>query len=152
MAFTKLHEKVLIMADKKQKKKRLKKKKKPSFVPLNYGHNKKVKARWRRPMGTANKQRRKKAWTPARPNIGYRNPESVRGLRNDGTEEVLVRSLKDLNALKDRKNIVIRIGGTVGMKKRITINDQAKTFGFRVLNFKEAPKKEEPKKEAPEKR
>jgi len=143
------------MADKKDKKKRLKKKKKPSFTTLKAsGHPKRVTESWRKPRGTANKQRRKRAWTPALPSIGYRNSKETRGLRIDGTEEVLVRSLSDLNSLKDRKNICIRIGGQVGKKKRITINEQAKQFGFRVLNFKEeAPKKkEEPKKEeAPKK-
>ncbi len=134
-----------------KKTKRVSKKKKPSFVPLNLGHNKKVKAKWKKPRGTANKQRRRRAWTPACPKIGYKNPESVRGLRKDGTEEVLVRSLKDLDGLKERKNIVIRIGGAVGKKKRMTINDQAKQFGIKVVNFREeAPKKEAPKKtEAP---
>ena len=142
------------MVDKKKDKKRVKKKKKPSFVTLKAsGHPKRVTDGWRKPRGTANKQRRKRAWTPTLPSIGYRNPKETRGLRIDGMEEVLVRNLNELNALKDKKNIAVRIGGQVGKKKRIVLNDQAKQFGFKVVNFKEeAPKKkEEPKKETPNK-
>lgn len=139
------------MADKKKsKKKTVKKKKKPSFLPLKgVGHKVRVKDRWRKPRGTANKQRRRRAWTPSSPNIGYGNPKSARGLRKDGTEEVMVRNLSDLSALKDRENIVIRIGGTVGKKKRLAINTQAKEMGIRIVNFREeAPAK----KAAPEKK
>ena len=34
----------------------------------------------------------------------------------------------------DPKKQAVRIGGTVGTKKRITIEDRAKELGIRVLN------------------
>jgi len=128
------------MAGKKKDKKRVKKKKKPSFNPLNLGHKKKVKPRWRKPRGTANKKRRRFEFAGALPNIGYRNTKTVRGLRKDGTLEVLVRNLKDLEGLNEKKNVVVKIAGSVGKKKRLTINAQAKEKGLRVLNFKEEKK------------
>lgn len=124
---------------KKKKRKKISKKKKPSFSPLNLGHKKKVKPRWRKPRGTANKKRRRFDFTGASPNVGYKNPESARGLRSDGLKEVLVRSLKDIDALKDKKGIAIMIAGSVGKKKRIEMLDQAKQLGIKVLNFREIP-------------
>ncbi len=130
-----------MVAKKKGKKKKIRKKGKPSFSPLNLGFKKKVKKRWRKPRGTANKKRRKFEFAGALPNIGYKNPESVRGLRGDGKAEVIVRNLGDLDALKNRKDVVIRIAGSVGAKKRIAINDQAKEMGIGVINFREAAPK-----------
>ena len=129
-----------MVAKKEGKKKRITKKKKPAFNPLNLGHKKKVKGRWRKPRGTANKKRRRNEFAGALPNIGYKNPASVRGLRKDGRREVLVRNLKELNALKGKTEIVIMIGGSVGKKKKTAINEQAKEMGIPVINFREVIK------------
>jgi large subunit ribosomal protein L32e len=52
-----------------------------------------------------------------------------------GFFEVLVTSLKDLEGL-DPKTQAVRIGATVGTRKRTIIQDQALTAGLRVLNAK----------------
>ena len=65
--------------------------------------------------------------------IGFRGPASVRGLHPTGFEEVLVYNVDNLDKI-DPKKQAIRIGGTVGTKKRMAIEDRADELGIRVLN------------------
>ncbi len=133
-----------MVAEKKAvKKKRIKKKNKPAFNPLNLGFMKRVKDRWRKPRGTANKKRRKHRFAGALPKIGYRNPEKIRGLRYDGRAEVLIRNLNDLTMLKGRKDVVVRIAASIGGKKRELIKLQAKELGIELVNLKENHPKDE---------
>ncbi len=126
-----------MVAKKDKKKKKIRKKKKPKFNPLNLGHKKKVKPRWRKPRGTANKKRRKYEFAGAHPRAGYGNRKSTRGLRKDGRKEVLVRNLKDIEMLKDKKDTVARMAAALGARKRGIIAKKAKEYGIKVLNFKE---------------
>ena len=118
------------------------KKNKPKFKVLNDGHRKRVPSRWRKPRGTHNKKRIGMEWTGASPSIGYKNPSSVRGLHPDGSREVLVHNVGDLEKLKD---VSVRIASTVGARKRKLIEEKAKSLKLKVLNPKEK-KKFEPKK------
>jgi len=126
---------------KRSKRKRPGKKKKPSFSVLNLGHKKRVKDRWRRPRGTANKQRRKNKFAPALPNIGYKNPEKIRGMRSDGMREILVRGVPDIESIKamsdaDREGLLIKFSSAIGKKKRAEMASVAKELGVKVVNFK----------------
>lgn len=88
---------------------------------------------WRRPRGTHSKMRLGiKRRTPM-VEIGYRGPVKARGMHPSGFEEVLVYNVADLEKI-DPKKQAARVGGTVGTKKRITIEDRAKELGIRVLN------------------
>ena len=117
----------------RKEKKKLKalKKEKPSFNVLNYGFMKRVKARWRKPRGTHNKKRLKKAWAGALPNVGYKNPEEVRGTHPCGLREVRVFNAADLEGLS---GVAVRIASGVGRKKREEIIAKAKERGLIVLN------------------
>ena len=119
------------MVDKKIKK--LTKKKKPKFTVMNLGFMKSVPDRWRRPRGTANKKRRHYAFAGAYPKIGYKNPEQIRGLHPLGKKEMLVNNVYDLNKVKD-KDMLVRIAGKVGAKKRNQILEKAKLMSLVVLN------------------
>jgi len=119
------------------KKKTIRKKKKPSFNPLNLGHLKRVKKRWRKPRGTANKKRRKYEFAGALPSAGYGNKKSVRGLRKDGKKEVLVKNLGDMEMLREKKDVVARMAATLGARKRAIIAKKAKEYGIKVVNFRE---------------
>ena len=71
-----------------------------------------------------------------RPNcvdIGYRGPAAVRNLHPSGFEEVLVYNTDGLEGV-DPKVQAVRIGGTVGVKKRLAIQARADELGIRVLN------------------
>ncbi len=114
----------------------MKKKKKPTFKPPNAGGKRgkvRVKERWRRPKGVGNKQRVKKKAAGARPKIGYKNPESIRGLHPSGKPEVLIHNVEEVEAQKGR-DVVLRIAHAVGLKKRLAILQKAKELGLRVLN------------------
>jgi large subunit ribosomal protein L32e len=123
----------------------MEKKDKPKFNVLNLGWWKRVKDRWRKPRGTHNKKRMGMEWCGASPCIGYKNPDAIRGLRPDGTREVLVNNLAELDGLKD---ITVRIGGSVGARKRKLMEEKAKSMKLKVANVKGGKKKFEPKKKA----
>ena len=65
--------------------------------------------------------------------IGFRGPASVRDLHPSGFQEVLVHNVDGLIGI-DPKVQAARIGGTVGTKKRIAIEDRADELGIRILN------------------
>ena len=65
--------------------------------------------------------------------VGFRGPVAARDLHPSGFEEVLVYNVDGLEGI-DPKKQAVRIGGTVGTKKRIAIEDRADELGIRVLN------------------
>ncbi len=107
------------------------KKKKPKFNVPNLGFMGSVKARWRKPRGTANKKRMKYRFMGKLPKIGYRNAVAIRGMHPKNKAEVLVNTPKDLVGLKD---VVVRIAATVGGKKRKVIEDQAVGMKLAIAN------------------
>lgn len=121
----------------------MEKKKKPKFNVLNLGFFKRVKDRWRKPRGTHNKKRMKFEWTGALPNIGYKNPDEIRGLHPNGTREVLVHNVEELDGLKD---VTVRIASPVGARKRKLIEEKASSMKLKVANARGKKKKFEPKK------
>ena len=90
---------------------------------------------WRKPKGIHSKMKRRLKRRGPIVDIGFRGPASVRGLHPSGFEEVLVFNVDALEGL-DPKKQAIRIGGTVGTKKRTAIEDRADELGIRVLNRK----------------
>jgi large subunit ribosomal protein L32e len=112
----------------------MEKKNKPKFNVLNDGHRTKVKSRWRKPRGTHNKKRMGMEWTGASPAIGYKNPAAIRGLHPNGTREVLVNNVSELEGLD---GVSVRIAAAVGAKKKQEIEAKAKTMKLKVLNPKE---------------
>ncbi len=110
------------------------KKNKPKFNVLNDGHRTRVKSRWRKPRGTHNKKRMGMEWTGASPAIGYKNPDAIRGLHPNGTREVLVNNVTELEGLE---GVSLRIASGVGAKKKKEIEDLAEKMKLKVLNPKE---------------
>ena len=88
---------------------------------------------WRKPKGIHSKMKRRLKRRGPIVDIGFRGPASVRGLHPTGFEEVLVFNTDALEGL-DPKKQAIRIGGTVGTKKRMAIEDRADELGIRILN------------------
>ncbi len=111
----------------------MKKKKKPHFKVPNLGVKKRVKDRWRRPRGIDNKKRIGKKSAGPSPNIGYKNPDSIRHMHPCGKKELLVENLNQIEEAKGQ-DVVLRIAKKVGKRKRALLLEKAKEFGLKVVN------------------
>ncbi|KUG20399.1 MAG: 50S ribosomal protein L32e [Methanomicrobiaceae archaeon] len=105
----------------------------PKFKRRGLGQKKRLEDTWRRPRGLHNKQRRQIRAKGGLPGPGYGSPAAVRGLHPSGYEEVLVFSPAELAGLNPETQAV-RIGGTVGGRKRATLQEQALQLGLKILN------------------
>jgi large subunit ribosomal protein L32e len=126
------------------------------FKRDGYGKKRQLSDSWRKPRGQHNKQREQKKAKGALPTPGFGSPIAVRGMHPSGFFEVLVTSLRDLEGL-DPKTQAVRIGATVGTRKRVIIQEQAVSAGLKVLNArvvktpKAKPAKAKPVKKGKEK-
>lgn len=105
----------------------------PAFKRQEWFRYAKLGENWRKPKGIHSKMKRGLKRRPPMVEVGYRGPADVRGLHPSGFEEVLVYNVDGLEGI-DPKKQAVRIGGTVGTKKRIAIEDRADELGIRVLN------------------
>ena len=85
--------------------------------------------KWRYPRGIDIFFRREDGSVPR---IGYRVPKEFRDFHPSGMMEKKVENLAELQSAG--KNVVVRIGGTVGAKKRKEIIRKAKEIGVKILN------------------
>ncbi len=112
----------------------LKKKKKPHWHRQLSHHFKRIgKLGWRRPRGKDSKQKRKMASRGHRVEIGYRQDKRIRGLHPSGFREAMVFNVNGLSGL-DSKTQAVRIGSSVGKKKRKEIIKKAEEMKLKVLN------------------
>ncbi len=94
---------------------------------------KRVGESWRKPRGLKNAQRKKKKGNIVMPNVGYRSPKKGRGLHPSGLKEVMVHNPDGLEGI-DKEKEAVRIGSSVGRRKRTLIVEKAEKLGLRVLN------------------
>lgn len=88
---------------------------------------------WRRPRGKRNKVRLKRKAKVTQPTIGYGTPRAERNLHPSGLRELRVFALSELVSI-DPKTQAVRIGNTVGTKKRLVLIAECEKKGIRVLN------------------
>ena len=105
----------------------------PAFKRQEWFRYSKLGEMWRRPKGIHSKMKRNLKRRAPVVDIGYRGPKAARGLHPSGFVEVLVYNVDGLEGI-DPKVQAVRIGGTVGTRKRIQIEDRALELGIRVLN------------------
>lgn len=105
----------------------------PAFKRQEWFRYSNLGEKWRRPKGIHSKMKRNLKRRPPVVDIGFRGPKLARGLHPSGFEEVLVHNVDGLDGI-DPKVQAVRIGGTVGTRKRIQIEDRADELGIRVLN------------------
>lgn len=97
--------------------------------------HKKLKLRdksWRKPRGRHNKFRERVGGKKIVVS-GYGSPRKVRGLHPSGYQEVLVHNPNQLGSVNSSDEAV-RIASTVGVKKRLEIEEKAKEKGLKILN------------------
>jgi large subunit ribosomal protein L32e len=88
---------------------------------------------WRRPRGLQSKQRRHYGYRAKIVRVGYRSPARVRGMVPSGFLPVIVRNSDDLEGLDARRQAAI-IARTVGTRRRLVLEEEARKLGIRVLN------------------
>jgi len=105
----------------------------PRFLRQEWHTHAVLGMKWRKPMGGQTKLRRHYGYRPNVVSIGYRGPKTVRGLHPSGFREILVHTVRDLEAI-DPKLEAARIAGSVGARRRTEIQAAADEKGIRVLN------------------
>ncbi|MBM3911241.1 MAG: 50S ribosomal protein L32e [Thaumarchaeota archaeon] len=109
-------------------------KNRPTFVRQESWRYKRLHIQWRKPKGIDNRQRRQEGSSiPALVRVGYRGPKISRGLHPSGYTDNLVYNVNDLGKLNPKTDGV-RIGHSVGKKKRTQIIIKAKEKKFKVFN------------------
>ena len=119
--------------------------KRPKFIRQESWRYDRLAENWRKPKGKDNKMRKQVSGVPAIVKVGYRGPKVSRGLHPSGYTDNVVHNVAELAKLDPKKDAV-RLGHTVGKRKRIDIIAKATERGIKILNAgKLAPKKEEKK-------
>ena len=117
------------------------KKKQPAFRRQEWFRYKRLShSGWRKPKGYQSKQRLNMKYRTPMARIGFGKISAVRGLHSSGFEEVLIHKIEDLESINPEKQ-AIRIGSSVGNRKRLSIHDRADDLGLRVLNRRRIDRK-----------
>jgi len=105
----------------------------PAFKRQEWFRYPRLGEKWRKPRGIHSKLRRHLSYRPPVVSIGYRGPKMVRDYHPSGFQEVMVYNPGQVEGV-DPKVQAIRIGGTVGGRKRMAITEKADELGIRILN------------------
>ena len=107
---------------------------KPEFKRPESWRYKRLETSWRKPKGIDNHQRKQKSrGRPGLVKVGYRGPKIARGLHPSGYTDNLVHNIDGLKKLNPKTDGV-RIGHSVGTKKRKELAVKAIEMKFKVFN------------------
>ncbi len=109
------------------------KSRKPSFTRQEGFRYKRLGNKWRKPKGLHSKMRKSLKYRPPMVKVGYRGPKATRGFHPSGFREIMVHNLKDMDKINPKLEAA-RIAHSVGMKKRIEIEEKADEKKIRILN------------------
>jgi large subunit ribosomal protein L32e len=133
--------------------KKVEKRKIPTFKRSNYGAKRRsrVKDNWRTPRGNDNHMRIKKKNVGVMPMIGFKNAESVRFLRQDGSVERLIHNKADLESISGKEGITAKFSHDLSKRTRMELQKIADERKIKISNSFKPEKKPEPKavKDAP---
>ena len=106
----------------------------PEFKRPESWRYKRLESTWRKPKGVDNHQRKQKSrGRPGIVKIGDGGPNAAKGLHPSGFTDNLVYNVNDLEKLNPKTDGV-RIGHSVGTKKRKEIMTKALEKKFKVFN------------------
>ena len=106
----------------------------PDFKRAESWMYKRLETTWRKPKGIDNHQRKQKSrGRPGLVKVGYGGPKISRGLHPSGYTDNLVYNITDLEKLNPKTDGV-RIGHSVGTKKRKTIVIKSIEKKFKIFN------------------
>ncbi|AEH61066.1 Ribosomal protein L32e [Methanosalsum zhilinae DSM 4017] len=114
---------------------KVQKDKKPQFKRADSHKHKRLDSNWRKPRGLQSKLRRHIKAKGSLAQVGYGSPSKVKGLHPSGYQEVMVNTLSDIDNV-DPLTQAIRIGRTVGGRKRSLIESKAMDIGIKILNLR----------------
>lgn len=124
------------MADDTMRLIRIRSRKQAKFKRQGVHRKKRLADVWRRPRGLQSKQRKQYRAKGRHPKPGFGAPSAIRGFHPSGVEEILVYNISDCEGLNP-ETTAIRIGRTVGNRKRAAIQAKALEQGLKILNPKE---------------
>lgn len=104
------------------------------FKRQNSHKHKRVKESWRRPRGIHSPRRKGKKHAAPVPQAGHRTPVEERGKHPSGFEEVLVHTPEELEDV-DPETEAVRVGSSVGERKREAIREEAENLDIKLLNL-----------------
>jgi large subunit ribosomal protein L32e len=129
------------MADEKKRLIQVRSEKSARFKRDGAGKKKQLSDSWRMPRGLHSKKRiQKKAKGPL-PTPGFGSPVAVRGMHPSGYREVRIFTVAELEGL-DPSADAVRIGASVGNRKRLVIQNQAIATGLKILNPRDISSRE----------
>lgn len=106
----------------------------PEFVRPESWRYVRLHTGWRKPKGIDHHQRKQKSrGRPGLVKVGYGGPKESRGLHPSGFTDNLVYNTADLEGLDPKKDGV-RLGHSVGRKKRLDVVAKAVKLKFKVFN------------------
>jgi large subunit ribosomal protein L32e len=121
------------MADEKKRLIQVRSDKSARFKRDGAGKKRQLSDSWRKPRGLHSKKRiQKKAKGPL-PKPGFGSPVAVKGMHPSGYREIRIFTLAELEGL-DPAVDAVRIGASVGNRKRLVLQEQALAAGLKVLN------------------
>jgi large subunit ribosomal protein L32e len=118
------------------------KRKKPDFVRQDAHKKVKLKPNWRRPKGSDSKMRKGLKGYRRSVRIGWGSPRAVKHLHPTGLFELRISSVSDLSSVDPKRDGII-INSSVGIKKKLTIIEEALKKDITILNIKEPAKYKE---------
>ena len=116
-------------------------KKQPKFRRQEWFRYRRLsKTGYRKPKGDDSSMRKNRKYRSPMARVGYGKVAAARGLHPSGFEEVIVHKADHLDGL-DPERQAVRIGSSVGNRKRSRIHDRADELGLRVLNRRQIDKR-----------
>ncbi len=112
------------------------KRRKPAFVRQDAGRFKRLGAKWRKPRGIHSKMREHRKGHPDVVSIGYRTPQSLRGILGDGRTPVRVHNQHEVGLLDPKRHALI-LAASLGTRKRLALLTIAEQKGFALMDARD---------------